>query len=99
MDDFFQNEEMTNIEFCGDEEIKNTVEEIWGEYDKENKGYLTKEQTRKLFEEFFFGLSESGEKITDETFDKIFDDADKNKSGTIEKDELYIVMRIYLNKK
>lgn len=95
--DFMDENFDIKFDIMDDAEIKKTVDELMKQYDEENKGFLTKEECRKLFKEFI-GVDESGQEITDEIFDKMFPVIDSNNSGNIEKEELYDYIKNFINK-
>jgi len=85
------------VDLIDDEAVKNMLDDIWETYDLEKNGSLNKEETKKLCQDTF-GVTESGEEITDELFDEMFLSIDKNKNGKVEREELFTYMKYFLNK-
>ncbi len=75
-----------------EEVLQSTVDEIWSKYDTDNNGRLDKSEMRAFVEAT---MTQAGvnKTITDEDFKKIFEQVDKDESGTIEKDEMAILVK------
>ncbi len=65
------------------------VDQIWKEYDKDNSGYLDKEETRLFVKKTLqeMGGGDDGQ-FADEDFEACFKEFDKDGNGEIEKDEM-----------
>ena len=68
--------------------IAKCVQEIWTEYDKDNSGALDKAETRKFMEKTLSEMNNDGGAISDDDFDQVFKEFDKNGDGTISREEM-----------
>ena len=67
--------------------IAKCVENIWGDYDKDNSGALDKEETKKFMVATLGEMSDTTE-ISDEDFQAVFKEFDADGNGTISKTEM-----------
>ena len=63
------------------------VEDIWGQYDKDNSGVLEKAEAKAFVKETLTSQGESGE-FSEGDFEACFKEFDKDGNGTISKDEM-----------
>ncbi len=75
-----------------EEALMTTVEEIWGEWDKDGNGYLDKTEMKGFIMATMKQAGNSTE-ISDEEFSKIFAEFDIDGSNTIEKDEMAVLVK------
>ena len=68
--------------------IAKCVQEIWLEYDNDNSGSLDKEETRRFVNETLYKNVEGNKGMSEEEFEKCFNEFDADGSGTIEKSEM-----------
>ena len=75
--------------------LKDTIEEIWSQYDKNGDGHLDRSEMRAFVEKTFqeAGMEMKQGNISDEEFNKIFNKVDSDESGTIEKDEMALLIK------
>ena len=67
--------------------IAKCVDEIWSTYDKDNSGYLDKQETKAFVMDTLSDMAD-GAGFSDSDFDQCFGEFDKDGSGTIEKNEM-----------
>lgn len=72
--------------------IRKYVDEIWAEYDKDNSGVLDKKETHQLMQRILSEVDAS-EGISEADFEAFFNEADKDGSGTVEKDEMVALFK------
>ena len=72
-----------------DQQIDICVEEIWGQSDMDNNGFLDKIEMEKLFKRTLVELGETYD-FTDGDFKTAFKEFDKNRDGRIQKEEMKI---------
>ena len=77
--------------------INDTVNDIWNEFDTDRSGSLDKAETRRFVNQCMGSMNRSGigqdGGVSDEEFETIFAQFDKDGSGFIERDEMAIVVR------
>jgi hypothetical protein len=69
----------------GEEAIRDIVDQLWNKYDFEQSSALDTNDTQKLLTDCLINLG-SGDKFSEQTFQKVFQTYEKNNSGKIEKD-------------
>ena len=69
-----------------------TVDEIWGQWDKDGNGVLDKAEMRGFVEQT---ITQSGinKVVTDEEFNQIFAQFDIDNNSTIERDEMAVFVK------
>ena len=75
-----------------EEALMKTVNDIWGEWDKDNNGYLDKVEMKGFIRATMAQAGNTNE-ISDEEFEKIFSEFDIDQSGTIERDEMAVLVK------
>ena len=72
--------------------INKCVDDIWTKYDKDNSGFLDKEETKAFVKDTMEEMSDNGTWDNKE-FEKCFQEFDKDGSGTIEKAEMTVFIK------
>ena len=81
-------------------EIRENVERIWAEYDKNGSGVLEKDELKSFYLKEFILPELNGDpaEFSEEFFDDIFKQFDKDGSGVIEKEEMFnFSMELYMS--
>ena len=68
--------------------IARCVQEIWDQYDTDKSNALDKTETRKFMEATLGEMTGVSGNISDEDFQQVFGEFDKNGDGTISRDEM-----------
>ena len=63
------------------------VDELWDKFDVDKNGFLDDVEVKKLVEDLLF--KQMGIEMSHEKFEMAFTILDKDKSGSIQKDELF----------
>ncbi len=74
---------MTDI----DSIIDQCIDDIWRTYDKDQSGYLDKNETRQFVRNTLVEMGDKGQ-FSESNFDECFNEFDKDGSGTITRDEM-----------
>ena len=69
-----------------EQEVLQTVEKLWDEFDTDKNGNLDMKETKLLIQKAL--NAEAGEEISDAAFKDVFEMIDIDQSGTVEKDEM-----------
>ena len=69
------------------EAIAGVIDQIWEIYDTDKNGVLDKEESKKFVQDYLGNVG-SGDEFSEEAFNEVFVSFDKDKSGTIEKNEM-----------
>ena len=69
------------------------TENIWAQYDADKSGVLNKKEARNFVSALLTALGETP-KISDEEFNTLFEDLDKDDNGTISRDEVTFFIRV-----
>ena len=85
------------VDLMDDNATDKMLNEVWDTYDVDKTGQLNKDKTKSLCQEFMV-VNEEGEDITNENFDKIFSNIDKNNDGKVEKNDLFDYIKAFLKK-
>ncbi len=72
--------------------IEKCIDDIWKNYDKDNSGFLDKEETRAFVKNTLTEMGETGD-FGDTDFEACFKEFDKDGNGTISKDEMKIFIK------
>ena len=82
-------------QFYGSEQVIQTVVEyIWQEYDTDKSGALDFEETKRFMQDGLLSLGMPKDYQLDEQFLRnTFERYDEDKSGTIEKDEMFVLIK------
>ncbi len=72
--------------------IEKCIDDIWRTYDKDNSGYLDKNETKQFVKNTLTEMGESGE-FSEGDFEDCFSKFDKDGSGTISRDEMKIFIK------
>ena len=83
---------MTDKELLSEKEIRKVTREIRKDLDQDGDKILDREEMKKYFIEL---VSDIG-KFNEEKFDKFFKEVDKDGSGKIETNELYLAVKKFL---
>ena len=88
------------VENPGDEFLRQYVDEIWDEYDKDNSGALDREETKRFVTNMRYVINilpKGDEKggVSEADFEACFKLVDTDGSGTIEKDEMAVFIKKY----
>ena len=67
--------------------IEKCIDDIWKAYDKDNSGFLDKQETKAFVKNTLSEMGENGE-FSDNDFEACFKEFDKDGNGTISKDEM-----------
>ncbi len=73
-----------------EEEITAT---IWAKFDADNSGSLSKKEARNFVSQLLDALGESP-KISEEDFNILFDEMDKDDNGTISREEMTFFIKV-----
>ena len=75
--------------------LMETVNNIWEKWDKNANGNLDKAEMRQFVETTLLESGQDGiaERLSDDEFNAIFNEFDIDGSGTIEKDEMAILVK------
>ena len=77
-----------------EEALMSTVNEIWEKWDKDANGHLDRSEMRAFIQATLCQAGiESQQEMSDEEFNAIFTEFDIDESGTIEKDEMAILVK------
>ena len=78
-----------------EEALMETVNNIWEKWDKNENGNLDKAEMRQFVEATLLEAGQDGkaQRLSDEEFNSIFNEFDIDGSGTIEKDEMAILVK------
>ena len=76
-----------------EEALMQTVNEIWSKWDKNANGNLDKQEMRAFIEATLGQAGVAAQPMSDEEFNAIFTEFDIDESGTIEKDEMAILVK------
>ena len=68
--------------------IARCVQEIWDQYDTDKSNALDKAETRKFMEATLGEMTGVNGNISDEDFQQVFGEFDKNGDGTISREEM-----------
>ena len=68
--------------------IARCVQEIWDQYDTDKSNALDKTETRKFMEATLSEMTGVSGNISDEDFQQVFGEFDKNGDGTISREEM-----------
>ena len=68
------------------------VDQIWGDFDKDGSGSLSKSETRAFVKDLLVKLGEDG-KLSEEEFNALFKDFDEDANGTVSKDEMTLFIK------
>lgn len=79
---------LKNIE----KKIRDKIEEIWEQYDRDRSGSLDKEESRDFIRDLLDSMDLYGG-YTDRYFDEIFQEFDADESGTVEKNEMLLLIK------
>ena len=72
--------------------IEKCIDDIWKNYDKDNSGYLDKQETKAFVQNTLSEMGENGE-FSEGDFEACFKEFDKDGNGTISKDEMKIFIK------
>ena len=72
--------------------IEKCIDDIWKTYDKDNSGYLDKQETKQFVKNTLSEMGENGE-FSEADFEACFKEFDKDGNGTISKDEMKIFIK------
>ena len=75
-----------------DQIIEKCIDDIWKNYDKDNSGFLDKEETKEFVKNTLNEMGETGE-FAEQDFEACFKEFDKDGNGTISKDEMKIFIK------
>ena len=75
-----------------DEIINQTIDDIWSNFDKDNSGYLDKNETKAFINSTLTEIGENSE-YGEAEFEKCFKEFDKDGNGTISRDEMRAFIR------
>lgn len=75
-----------------DKIIENCIDDIWKNYDKDNSGFLDKDETKAFVKNTLTEMGESGD-FGEGDFDACFKEFDKDGNGTISRDEMKIFIK------
>ena len=78
-----------------EEALMETVNNIWEKWDKNENGNLDRQEMRAFVEATLVeaGQENTSQRLSEEEFDSIFREFDIDGSGTIEKDEMAILVK------
>ena len=79
-----------------DQAIAYLVDQIWNEYDTDNRGVLDKQQTRKFIQAINEKIGAGGN-LDFAEFNEIFSGIQKNANGLVEKNEMIAFFKQMLN--
>ena len=72
--------------------IEKCIDDIWKTYDKDNSGFLDKQETKQFVKNTLSEMGESGE-FSEQDFEACFKEFDKDGNGTISKEEMKIFIK------
>ena len=72
--------------------VEELVNQIWGDFDKDGSGSLSKSETRAFVKDLLIKLGEDG-KLPEEEFNALFKDFDEDANGTVSKDEMALFIK------
>ena len=72
--------------------IEKCIDDIWKTYDKDNSGFLDKQETKVFVKNTLSEMGESAE-FAEQDFEACFKEFDKDGNGTISKDEMKIFIK------
>jgi len=67
--------------------VKELIDEIWANYDKDNSGQLSKAEIKPFVQEYLTKLGE-GNRLPEKQFNTMFAPLDENNDGQISKEEM-----------
>ena len=75
-----------------DQIIEKCIDDIWKNYDKDNSGFLDKDETKLFVKSTLSEMGENGE-FSEADFEACFKEFDKDGNGTISRDEMKIFIK------
>ena len=75
-----------------DQIIEKCIDDIWKTYDKDNSGFLDKEETKEFVKNTLTEMGENGE-FSESDFEACFKEFDKDGNGTISRDEMKVFIK------
>ena len=78
-----------------DKIVEQIVDKIWLDFDKDNSGYLDRDETRVFLETALRDVP-GGEEYDDSKFDETYDAIDANGDGLMERDEMAYFIKALL---
>lgn len=75
-----------------DEIINKCIDEIWKNYDKDNSGFLDKQEAKNFIKNTLSEMGEDGE-FSEADFEACFREFDKDGNGAISREEMKIFIK------
>ena len=72
--------------------IQQCVDDIWSEYDKDNSGFLDKEETKQFVKNTLNEMQDNND-FSETDFEACFLDFDRDGSGTVHRNEMAIFIK------
>ena len=72
------------------------MEDIWDDYDSDGNGQLDRVEFKTYLNDTLEDVASGGSTLTDDEFNKLYDEFDTDQNGTISKDEMFeLVLHIF----